>query len=183
MLTDGPCVLQAVLGGNSSPSADDINKILGSGVQLFSPGDVHSRTPAGAETPAVTRSRCSCIVGTACPVQCVWSQQRKDHSMVRRAIGRGADRLSGVVGCVWLAVGIEADSDRVEALISELEGKDIAEVIAAGVSKLASVPAGGGGAAMASTGGAPPGRAGNSYRAVRRTLNVSLPPEGPLTHT
>ena len=48
------------------------------------------------------------------------------------------------------AVGIEADSDRVEALIKELEGKDIAEVIAAGVSKLASVPSGGGGVAAAS---------------------------------
>ena len=51
---------------------------------------------------------------------------------------------------------------RVDALLKELEGKDIAEVIAAGVSKLASVPAGGGGAAMASSGGAhcsalPPG--------------------------
>ena len=51
------------------------------------------------------------------------------------------------------AVGIEADSDRVEALLKELEGKDITEVIASGVSKLASVPAGGGGA-MAAAGGA-----------------------------
>lgn len=47
------------------------------------------------------------------------------------------------------AVGIEADSDRVEALLKELEGKDITEVIASGVSKLASVPAGGGVAAAA----------------------------------
>ena len=51
------------------------------------------------------------------------------------------------------AVGIEADSERVDALIAELEGKDIAEVIAAGASKLASVPAGGG-VAMAASGGA-----------------------------
>ena len=71
-------LLQAVLGGNSSPSADDINKILSS-------------------------------------------------------------------------VGIEADSERVDALLKELEGKDITEVIASGVSKLASVPAGGG--AMAASGG------------------------------
>ena len=47
----------------------------------------------------------------------------------------------------FAVVGIEADSDRVEALLKELEGKDITEVIASGVSKLASVPAGGGVAA------------------------------------
>ena len=49
-------------------------------------------------------------------------------------------------------MGIEADSDRVDALLKELEGKDITEVIASGVSKLASVPAGGG--AIAASGGA-----------------------------
>jgi len=52
-------------------------------------------------------------------------------------------------------VGIEADSDRVEALLKELEGKDITEVIASGVSKLASVPAGGGGVAAAGGGTLP----------------------------
>ena len=39
-----------------------------------------------------------------------------------------------------------------DALLKELEGKDITEVIASGVSKLASVPAGGG--AIAASGGA-----------------------------
>ena len=47
-------------------------------------------------------------------------------------------------------MGIEADEDRVDALLKELDGKDIAEVIAAGCSKLASVPSGGG--AIASSG-------------------------------
>lgn len=42
-------------------------------------------------------------------------------------------------------MSIEADSERVDKLLSELEGKSIEEVISAGVSKLASVPAGGGG--------------------------------------
>ena len=42
---------------------------------------------------------------------------------------------------------IEAPSDRVEALFKELEGKDISEVVAGGLSKLASVPSGGGVAA------------------------------------
>jgi len=55
-------------------------------------------------------------------------------------------------------VGIEADSERLDKLVSELEGKSIDEVIAAGSEKLASVPSGGaaaaGGAAPAAAGGA-----------------------------
>lgn len=49
----------------------------------------------------------------------------------------------------WGLVGIEADDDRIELLLSQLAGKDITEVIAAGREKLASVPAGGGGVAVA----------------------------------
>jgi len=52
-----------------------------------------------------------------------------------------------------LAVSIEADSERVDQLLSELEGKSIEEVIASGVSKLASVPSGGGGGGAAAGGG------------------------------
>ncbi len=52
-----------------------------------------------------------------------------------------------------LAVSIEADSERVDQLLSELEGKSIEEVIASGVSKLASVPSGGGGGGGAAAGG------------------------------
>ena len=50
------------------------------------------------------------------------------------------------------SVGIEADSSRIETLIKELEGKDLAEVVAEGNTKLASVPSGG--AAVASSGAA-----------------------------
>ncbi|KAG6821194.1 hypothetical protein H0H93_004014 [Arthromyces matolae] len=59
------------------------------------------------------------------------------------------------------SVGIEADSDRAQALISELEGKNIDEVIAAGSSKLASVPSGGAAASApaAASGGAAPAAA------------------------
>ncbi|PWS23035.1 50S ribosomal protein P1 [Enterococcus faecium] len=46
------------------------------------------------------------------------------------------------------SVGIEADDERLDKVISELNGKDINEVMNAGLSKLASVPAGG--AVMAS---------------------------------
>ncbi|XP_009777027.1 large ribosomal subunit protein P2y-like [Nicotiana sylvestris] len=63
-----------------------------------------------------------------------------------------AKDLKSILGCV----GAEADDDRIELLLSQVEGKDITELIAAGREKLASVPAGGGGAVAvaAPTGGA-----------------------------
>ncbi|XP_078157252.1 large ribosomal subunit protein P2B-like [Carex rostrata] len=42
------------------------------------------------------------------------------------------------------SVGAESDKKRIEFLLSELKGKDLAEVIAAGREKFASVPSGGG---------------------------------------
>lgn len=61
------------------------------------------------------------------------------------------------------AVGIEGPEDRIDALLKELEGKDIADVVAGGLSKLASVPSGGGVAAgPASGGGGGGGAAGDS---------------------
>jgi large subunit ribosomal protein LP2 len=59
---------------------------------------------------------------------------------------------------VLSSVGIECDDDRLEALLSELEGKDVNNLIAEGSNKLASVPSGGGAvaAAPASGGGAAP---------------------------
>ncbi|KAF8251982.1 hypothetical protein K440DRAFT_658352 [Wilcoxina mikolae CBS 423.85] len=47
------------------------------------------------------------------------------------------------VKTVLSSVGAEVNSDRLDMLISELSGKDIQELIAAGSSKLASVPSGG----------------------------------------
>ncbi|XP_026202611.1 60S acidic ribosomal protein P2 [Anabas testudineus] len=52
------------------------------------------------------------------------------------------------------SVGIEADDERLNKVISELNGKDINEVMNSGLSKLASVPAGGAVAAPAATGAA-----------------------------
>nr|POF12752.1 60s acidic ribosomal protein p2 [Quercus suber] len=57
------------------------------------------------------------------------------------------------------SVGIEADSDRLTALLGELEGKDINELISEGSQKLASVPSGGAGGAAAASGGAAAGGA------------------------
>ncbi|KAJ2915451.1 hypothetical protein MD484_g4947, partial [Candolleomyces efflorescens] len=56
-------------------------------------------------------------------------------------------------------VGIETDDERLSKLLSELEGKDIGELIAEGSGKLASVPSGGAGAAAAPSGGAAAGGA------------------------
>ncbi|XP_014003050.1 60S acidic ribosomal protein P2 [Salmo salar] len=60
------------------------------------------------------------------------------------------------------SVGIEADDQRLAKVISELMGKDINEVLNAGMSKLASVPVGGavavsaaGGSAAVAPGAAP----------------------------
>jgi len=52
-----------------------------------------------------------------------------------------ADDIKELLG----TVGIEADDSRLEKLLSELDGKDINELIAEGSAKLASVPSGGGG--------------------------------------
>ncbi|CAG5978743.1 60S acidic ribosomal protein P2 [Menidia menidia] len=52
------------------------------------------------------------------------------------------------------SVGIEADDERLNKVISELNGKDINEVMNSGLSKLASVPAGGAVAAPAAAAGA-----------------------------
>ncbi|KAL5343928.1 60s acidic ribosomal protein-domain-containing protein [Aspergillus crustosus] len=55
---------------------------------------------------------------------------------------------------VLSSVGIDAEEDRLEKLLAELQGKDINELIAEGSTKLASVPSGGaGGAAPAAAAG------------------------------
>ncbi|KAL3335941.1 hypothetical protein AABB24_031924 [Solanum stoloniferum] len=59
---------------------------------------------------------------------------------------------------ILASVGAEADDDRIQLLLSQVEGKDITELIAAGREKLASVPAGGG-AAPAGGGAAAPAAA------------------------
>ncbi|KAH0742609.1 hypothetical protein KY290_030602 [Solanum tuberosum] len=51
------------------------------------------------------------------------------------------------------SVGAEADDSKIELLLSQVKGRDLAELIAAGREKLASVPSGGG-LVVASGGGA-----------------------------
>ncbi|RKP06789.1 60s acidic ribosomal protein-domain-containing protein [Thamnocephalis sphaerospora] len=62
------------------------------------------------------------------------------------------------VTALLTSAGVNVDSERVDAVIKELSGKDVNELIAEGQSKLASVPAGGAapaaGAGAAAAGGA-----------------------------
>ncbi|KAI4727821.1 hypothetical protein E4T49_04434 [Aureobasidium sp. EXF-10728] len=60
------------------------------------------------------------------------------------------------VKSVLSSVGVDAEGDRLEKLISELSGKNIQELITEGSAKLASVPSGG----AAAAGGAAPAAGG-----------------------
>ncbi|KAJ5305262.1 uncharacterized protein N7443_004922 [Penicillium atrosanguineum] len=58
------------------------------------------------------------------------------------------------IKAVLSSVGIDADSERLDKVIAELQGKNLQELIAEGSTKLASVPSGGAGAAAPAAGGA-----------------------------
>mmetsp|Transcript_11067 Transcript_11067/g.12443 ORF Transcript_11067/g.12443 Transcript_11067/m.12443 type:complete len:113 (-) Transcript_11067:57-395(-) len=58
------------------------------------------------------------------------------------------------VSKVLKSVGVDTDSGKLDTLISNLKGKKLNEVIAAGSSKFAAVAVGGGAAAAASSGAA-----------------------------
>ncbi|GER43429.1 60S acidic ribosomal protein P2 [Striga asiatica] len=66
-------------------------------------------------------------------------------------LGGNAAPSADDVKDILSSVGAEADDDRVELLLSQVKGKDITELIAAGREKLASVPSGGGAVAVATS--------------------------------
>ncbi|KAH0495840.1 hypothetical protein TgHK011_009368 [Trichoderma gracile] len=68
-------------------------------------------------------------------------------------LGGNASPSAEDIKSVLSSVGVEAEDERLEKLLSELSGKDINELIAAGSEKLASVPSGGAGAAAAPAAG------------------------------
>ncbi|KAL2122416.1 hypothetical protein VTJ04DRAFT_2871 [Mycothermus thermophilus] len=75
-------------------------------------------------------------------------------------LGGNASPSADDIKAVLSSVGIEADEERLEKLLSELDGKDINQLIADGSAKLASVPSGGAAAAGgAAAGGAAAGGA------------------------
>ena len=129
--------LLAKLGGNDAPTADDISKILGSGMFLFN----------------VSTGRWPWIAFIHGPGDWRAAANHWPHYT----------RFWFIQWCVLclLVVGVDSDADSAALLIKELEGKDVEEVIAEGRGKLASVPAGGavaagGAAGAAAAGGAAP---------------------------
>ncbi|XP_050243519.1 60S acidic ribosomal protein P2-like isoform X2 [Quercus robur] len=76
------------------------------------------------------------------------------HAVLGGNTTPSAEDIKNILG----SVGAEADDDKIELLLSQVKGKDITELIAAGREKLASVPSGGGAAvAVAVAGGADTG--------------------------
>lgn len=72
------------------------------------------------------------------------------------------------VKSILSSVGIEADDERISALISAVGGKDINELIAEGQSKLATVPSGGAAAAAPSGGAAAGGAAASGAKEEKK---------------
>ncbi|XP_020367069.2 60S acidic ribosomal protein P2 [Rhincodon typus] len=70
-------------------------------------------------------------------------------------LGGNASPSSKDIKKILDSVGIEADDERLNKVISELKGKNVDDVITAGNAKLASVPAGGVATAAATVGAAP----------------------------
>ena len=64
-------------------------------------------------------------------------------SYLSAALGGNSSPSAKDIKKILDSVGIEADDDRLNKVISELNGKNIEDLIAQGIGKLASVPAGG----------------------------------------
>ncbi|XP_076971425.1 large ribosomal subunit protein P2 isoform X2 [Tamandua tetradactyla] len=77
-------------------------------------------------------------------------------SYLLAALGGNSSPSAKDIKKILDSVGIEADDDRLNKVISELNGKNIEDVIAQGIGKLASVPAGGAVAVSAAPGSAAP---------------------------
>ncbi|XP_045171561.1 60S acidic ribosomal protein P2-like [Mercenaria mercenaria] len=76
------------------------------------------------------------------------------------SLGSKSEPSAADIEKILSSVGIDAESDKISKVISELKGKKLEEVIEEGSKKLASVPSGGGAvAAPAAGGGAPAGGA------------------------
>ncbi|KAG5456432.1 MAG: hypothetical protein BJ554DRAFT_3829 [Olpidium bornovanus] len=91
-------------------------------------------------------------------------------------LGGNASPKAADITKLLSAGGIEVDNERVNALIKELEGKSIADLIGNGLAKLASVPAGG---AATSSGGAP-AASGGAAAAPAAAQEVRMDPRAAL---
>ncbi|KAL5254954.1 hypothetical protein ACHWQZ_G014419 [Mnemiopsis leidyi] len=68
------------------------------------------------------------------------------------ALGGNASPSADDIKNILSAVGVSVDDEKLSFVMGQLKGKDINEVVASGIGKLASVPSGG--AVAASSGGA-----------------------------
>ncbi|KAH9502841.1 hypothetical protein Btru_074606 [Bulinus truncatus] len=84
----------------------------------------------------------------------LFTRMRYVAAYLLAVLGGKASPSSADIEKILSSVGIEAESDKINKIISELKGKNLEEVITAGSSKLASVPSGGA-VAAAPAGGAP----------------------------
>jgi len=75
-------------------------------------------------------------------------------------LGGKASPSSADIRKVITAGGVDCDQERLDKFLSEIEGKNINDLIVAGSSKLASVPSGGGGGGGGSGGGGGAGSVG-----------------------
>merc|ERR1712198_650930 len=92
----------------------------------------------------------------------------KNHKMryvaayLLSALGGNESPSTGDIKTILESVGVSYDEERAELVVNQCKGKSIAELIAAGSEKMASMPAGGGGggaAAPAAAGGDAPAAA------------------------
>ncbi|KAJ3360951.1 60S acidic ribosomal protein P2 [Allomyces javanicus] len=74
-------------------------------------------------------------------------------------LGGNASPSAADVSKILAAVGVDAESAQLNKIIAELDGKNVEEVIAEGMTKLASVPSGGAAAGAAAGGAAAPAAA------------------------
>merc|ERR1711970_19692 len=77
------------------------------------------------------------------------------------ALGGNESPSAGDIKTILESVGVGYDEERAELVVNQCKGKSIAELIAAGSEKMASMPAGGGGG-----GGAAPAAAGGDAPAA-----------------
>ncbi|XP_042068234.1 60S acidic ribosomal protein P2B-like [Salvia splendens] len=68
-------------------------------------------------------------------------------------LGGNASPSADDISNILASVGAECDQERVQLLLSQVAGKDITELIAAGREKLSTVPSGGGAVAVAAPAG------------------------------
>ncbi|XP_009784712.1 large ribosomal subunit protein P2A-like [Nicotiana sylvestris] len=69
------------------------------------------------------------------------------------ALGGNASPMAEELKAILSSVGAEADNEKMELLLSQVKGKDLTELIAAGREMIASVASGGGGVVVVASGG------------------------------